>query len=725
MKKLLQSLFLLMLFVASQALAQVAQERTVTGTVTAKEDGLPLPGVSVLVKGTQVGTQTDVNGKFSIKVPASRNQLEFRFVGFTTHTLTLTSANNVSVVLNSDSKELGEVIVTGYVAQTKKEFTGASARVSGGAIADRPVQSFGQGLTGQAAGVSIVQPNGLLNNAPVIRVRGISSISLSSFPLVVVDGIPISTSNVSANSSTNNPLGDINPSDIESIDILKDAASTAVYGSRAAAGVLVITTKKGKQGQSKVTYEGWAGVTNAMRLPHLLDAQQYIDHKNMAVANAIPLNANAVPASQRDASGKSFFPNYNADGSMVNTNWLNEVYRTAISQNHNISISGASAKTSYYVSAGISDQDGFLKNNSFGRRAGRVNLTHAANDWLKLSVNMNYTNSMNKAPNSGSAPGDAFNSSGLGRIAFALSPNLAVRKADGTYNIANSTVGNGNNLVPTTWAHPTVIADLDKNSSETSRLIANLGADVKLYKGLTFRTAYSWDRGNTENIQFWNPLQGDGYSYPGLASNRADRRENWNLINTLQYNATFGGNHNLTLALVSDIQKSRTQTWGATRQGVADPFFNQFQGTYTTNVAGGNSIGQTSYTAYIATLNYNYAGKYFISGNFRRDGNSSLALANRYGNFGGASLGWTISEEDFFKNSGLEDKVSSLKFRASWGRVGNGGIPNYSSYTTYSSGLYGAVPIWLFNTAGNQEIKWETSQQTNFGLDMGFLNDRI
>ncbi|HUH34048.1 MAG TPA: carboxypeptidase-like regulatory domain-containing protein, partial [Daejeonella sp.] len=203
MKKLLPSLFLL-LFIAFQATSQVAQEKTITGTVTAREDGLPLPGVSVLVKGTKVGTQTNADGKYSLLVPAGSNQLEFRFVGYAVQTVSIGGSSTINTVLTIDSKELGEVVVTGYGAQSKKEFTGSASAVSGKEIADKPVQSFGQALTGQAAGVNIVQPNGLLNNPPVIRVRGISSISLSSFPLVVVDGIPIATGDVSANSSTNN-----------------------------------------------------------------------------------------------------------------------------------------------------------------------------------------------------------------------------------------------------------------------------------------------------------------------------------------------------------------------------------------------------------------------------------------------------------------------------------------------------------------------------------------
>jgi TonB-linked SusC/RagA family outer membrane protein len=721
MKKLLQSLFIL-LCIATSA---VAQNRTITGTVTDSQDGKPLPGVTVKIKGSQVGTITSADGKYAIAV-SGNSTLEFSYMGYVATSKTATSSS-LDVALVSSTKDLTEVVVTGYGTVQKKNFTGSVSTVKGDDLKDKPVQSFVQGLTGQAAGVSIIQPNGLLNNPPVIRVRGVSSISLSSFPLVIVDGIPFPTGDLSANSATNNPLGDINPADIESIDILKDAASTALYGSRAAAGVLVITTKKGKSGAARLTYDGWAGVSDAVRLPDLLNAQQYIDSKNTAVTNALALNPNAVTTSQRDASGKSFFQNFNADGSIVDTKWYDEVYRSAYSQNHNVTVSGGTDKTTYYVSGGLSDQDGFLKANSFKRYSGRANLTHQATDWLKLLVNMNFNNSFNASPNSGSSSGSAFNSSGLGRIATALAPNLRPFNDDGSYNVTANATGNGNNLIATTWSNPAVLIDKDVNSSESTRFLTNLSAEIKIIEGLNFKTTYSWDRSNTENIQFWNPINGDGYAFIGYAYNNTARRNNWNWINTLSYNKTFSDAHNLNLTIGSDVQKTRTINWGGVRQGLADPtFFTNYQGTFTTNVAGGNGINQIAFEAYLVSASYNYKGRYFLSGNFRRDGNSGFDEANQFGNFGGGSIGWEIGQEEFFKNSSIGAKVSSLRLRASYGKVGNGNVGSYNAYTTYGSGLYGALPLsWAFNQAGNKELKWETSKQTDVGLTVGVLENRI
>lgn len=704
-----------------------AQSRTVSGTVTDQTTGQGLPGVSVLVKGTTTGVTTRADGAYSISVPDNATTLVFRFLGYATVEHAFGNASTLNVTLATDDKVLSEVVVTGYGTTKREEFTGAAATVTGETIKDRPVQSFAQALTGQAAGVNIVQPNGVLNNAPVIRVRGINSISLSSFPLVVVDGIPISTGDVSNNASANNPLGDINPADIESIDILKDAASTSIYGSRAAAGVLIITTKKGKQGKAKVSYDAWVGSGKAARLPEMLNAQQYIDYKNEAIRNALAVNPALVAQTQRDANGVSFFPGTNPDGSATNTRWYDEIYRTSLSHNHSLAVSGGNEITSYYFSVGLTDQQGFIKANSFNRKNTRLNINHKVTDWFSLRGNVTYSNSMNAAPQTGSLPGSSFASSGLARLAVVLPPNISPRNADGSYNIsASNTIGQGNNLAAITFQNPLPIIELNNTTSETSRLISNLGADFNLFKGMTFKTTYSYDRGNTENILFYNPLHGDGFTTQGLASNQHNRRENWNWVNTLQYVTTFAEMHNLSVLVGTDAQKLTSDSWGATRQTLTDTGFDLFQAGYTTNLAAGNSLGIRAYESYLGSLNYNFASKYFFSANFRRDGNSALAFEQRWGNFGGASVGWALSEEDFFKNSSLGNAISNLKFKGSWGRVGNGNLnSDFGSFSLFGTGLYGDISTLAYSQAGNTLLSWETSDQTNIGVDFGILNNRV
>lgn len=724
MRKLLLMSFVMVLTLLQQA---YAQSKTVSGTVTDQSTSQPLPGVAVIVKGTTVGTTTGVDGTYSISVPNDANTLIFKFIGYLSIEKPVGNASTVNASLSVDNKQLQEVVVVGYNTQTKKEFTGAAASVSADEIKDRPVQSFAQALTGKAAGVNIIQPNGVLNNPPVIRIRGINSISLSSFPLIVVDGIPIATGDVSNNSSSNNPLGDINPSDIASIDILKDAASTSIYGSRAAAGVLIITTKKGTAGKVRVNYDGWIGTGEATRLPELLNAQQYTDYKNEAVKNALAVNSALVPVAQRDANGVSFFTSTNPDGSIIDTKWYDEVYRRSVSHNHNLSVSGGSEKTSYYFSVGVTDQDGFIKTNSFERKNTRLNLNHKVTDWFNLRGNVTYSNSLNTAPQTGSLPGSAFASSGLARLAFVLPPNISPRNADGSYNITTSnTIGVGANKAAITYQNPLPLLDLNKNSSESSRLISNLGADFTLFKGLTASTTYSYDKSNIENKQFWSPVHGDGFTYGGYALNQTLNRENWNWVNTLRYQTTIAENHNISLLVGNDVQKTITDGWGANRQTLTDAGFDIFQAGYTTHVAAGSVLGKRAYESYLTSLSYNYAGKYFLSGNFRRDGNSALAFEQRWGNFGGASVGWLVSEENFYKNSSVANVLSSLKFKGSWGRVGNGNLSSdFGSYSLFSTGIYGDASTLFYSQAGNQLLSWETSEQTNIGVDLGLWNNKV
>ncbi len=722
MKKLLQSLFILLCL----AHTAVAQNRTITGTVTSSPDGTPLPGATVKIRGSQTGTLTTADGKYSLAVPSSTTTLEFSYLGYALQTRAIGNSNIINVALVSDANDLTEVVVTGYGNIQRKSFTGASSTVTSEQIANKPVQSFGQGLVGQATGVSIVQPNGLLNNPPVIRVRGLSSLSLSSFPLVVVDGIPVSTSNTSANSAANNPLGDINPEDIESIDILKDAASTAIYGSRGAAGVLIINTKKGKRGETRLSYDAWAGISNAVRLPEVMNASEYIAYKNQAVKNLKQVNPTAQVAT--DADGNAFFQDFRGDGTAVDTDWNDVVYRQAFTQNHNVSLSSATEKTSYFISGGLSDQQGFLKGNNFKRYTGRANVSHQATSYLKLTMNMAYTNSFNQSPNSGSTDGGAFASSGLGRLAFALSPNLRPFNDDGSYNLnpTGGTIGNGSNLVSSTWSNPAVLIDRDRNTSETTRLIANLGAELKLAEGLILKSSFSWDRGNTENYRFWNPLSGDGFSTTGRAYNNNNRRNNRNFINTLNYNKVFGGVHNISLIAGNEAQSTRVDDWGAQRTTLSDPFYTQFQGQFINNTAAGNGIDATALASYLAIANYNYDNKYFISGNFRRDGNSGFAEAKRWGNFGGGSLGWEVTREGFFENSSLSSIISNLRIRGSYGVVGNAAVGAYNYFTTYDPTLYGENGTgFVFNRAGNVDLGWETSKQTDVGINIGFLANRF
>ncbi len=729
-KHLFNSLCFIALFVlyaAPQGWAQTPGGR-VSGTVTDSVSGEPLFNVSVIEKGTNNGVSTDDNGRFSIA--ASRNAtLVFSYLGYVRQEIPLNGKTSLNVQMSSDANQLDEIVVVGYGTQSKKEFTGSAARIAADELKEIPVQSFDQAMVGRAAGVNISVPNGVLNNAPVIRIRGINSISLSSYPLVVVDGIPITSGDVSSNGNVpNNPLADINPADIESIDVLKDAASTSIYGSRAAAGVLLITTKRGKQGVMNVNYDGWVGMTSPVRLPKLLDAQQYMDIKNESVLNSKILAGNA---DNPNVASELFFPSYNADGSLVNTNWYDHIYQTGVSHSHSLNMSGGSEKTTYFFSANTSDQEGILQKNTFKRHGIRFNIDHQVTPWLKLTGSANYTNSLNQSPNSGSRAGNAQLIVGAARMSYILAPNVPAYDPDGRPHInrdlLNGPIGNGANNVVSQYYNPIALFELAKYTAENDRLLANVGATFTLAKGLTFTTNYAVDRLKTADVTSLSPEQGSSSSTNGSVTNVSGLRNNWNFTNNLNYDIRFDQHHISALAGY-DAQVFNNNIWGVNVTQAVDPFFIDYQGTWRNIAAttGANELSERAFLSYFSRLTYDFNDRYFFTFNFRRDGNSQLGLDKKWGNFGGASAGWALSEEDFYKNSSFANFMNALKLRASWGRVGNGNLNNlYGSLELFRAGLYATSGTWNFQQAGNPMLGWETSEQTNVGLDFSLLNSRL
>jgi TonB-dependent starch-binding outer membrane protein SusC len=724
--KLLFSFFFLLV-----GFAGFAQSRTITGKITDSKTNNPVSGVTVNAVGTTVSTATDENGNFSISIGAGVRSLRFSSVGYTTETRTIGSSSVINLSFNQEAADLNEVVVVGYGTQRKKDITGNVARISGNSVKDNPVQSFDQALSGRAAGVSVTMPNGVLNNPPVIRVRGISSISLSSFPLVVIDGIPTfvggtssATGNSNGQTAPNNILADLNPADIESYEILKDAAASAIYGSRASAGVLMITTKKGKQGRSKVNYDTWYGFTKPMNLIEVLNAQEYTDIKNEGLANA------GTPANN---TTRGFYTQTDANGKLVDTRWYDHVYQTGFSQNHTISISGANDKTSYFFSSGYTDQEGMLKTNTFKRITGRMNLDHKVNNWVSIGGNFSYSNSINKAPNAGSLNGQSFNTSGLGRAALWLAPNVSPYNADGSFNINTvaNTVGQGNNKSALTGTNPAAVLAWNKFSSESDRILSNVHVAITPYKGLSFKSIFGIDYLNVLNKEFQTQLHGDGVNFGGLVANLNQRfkRENWQ--NLLSYDTKFK-NHSIGILFGNEQQFSRSEGWGADRRQPTDLFFDEFQGGYlavnpsNVNYPLSNFLGENYLTSFFGRINYNYNNKYYLSLNVRRDGFSAFGPEKKYGNFGGASAGWVLSEEAFYQKSKLPKILSFLKLRGSYGVVGNSnGLGDFAAYSLASTGLYGGQGGSFFSQAGNADLGWESSKKTDIGLEFGFLNNRI
>lgn len=718
--------FFIVFFILS-GLSVIAQQgspivnASLSGKIVDSSTKEPIAGATVQLEGVTHKVNTNKYGDFQFvtgqKLPFT---VTISFVGYKKKTITVQSSPIV-IDLDKESSKLDEVVVVGYGAQNRRSFVGSSTTIGGDRLKDSPVQSFDQALMGASSGVSVSLPNGQLNTAPVIRVRGINSISLSSSPLVVVDGIPVNTGNISGNSAANNPLADINPADIESINILKDAASTSIYGSRAAGGVLLVTTKRGKAGIPRVSYDGWVGVTNATRLPKVLNAQQYTDIKNEAIANAT-----AIDGLKRDPV---YFLSHLSDGSVVDTDWKSYVYRHGISHNHSINISGGGEKTTYFLSANAGNQDGFIVGNDFSRKGLRFNLDNEVTSWLKVSGSGSYTSSNNHSFDTGSLPGSSMTTTGSTRLALVLPPNIAAYNEDGSYNLNpnSGTLGSGANKATIPLFSPVSIFDLSRNSSGNSHFLGNVSATIKPIKSLAITTLYAFDRIDSQNEAFRSPLLGsEAYNTGGSSTNVSAVRYNQAWTNTINYSQLFATKHQFSLLAGIDIQRNNISVWGAKATQASDDFFKYYQGGWGNVVPTENVKGERIYASFFTRANYAYDDKYLLTLNFRRDGNSALAVGEKYGNFGGVGAGWVVSKETFFNTWGLHSIFDTFKFNASWGKVGNGNLVNdYGSFDLYSASLYGGASTWAINQQGNPNLSWETSTQTNLGLDFSTWNNRI
>lgn len=747
--------YMLMFFIfISTSATLFAQSRTITGKVTDEKTGIGLANANVEARsGKTVITSAD--GTFSIAVTNKTNSLTVTYVGYESQTIAIGNANSYNISLASKVQTGEEIIVVGFGTQRKKDVTSSISIIGADKIRNIPVQSFEQALQGKAAGLNITIPNGVLNNPPVLRIRGVNSISGSSFPLVVIDGVPLLTGDASTNLAANNALGSINPADIEDIQILKDAASAAIYGSRAANGVMLITTKKGKMGKPKITYDAWIGQTRAFNVFDVLRAQDYVDIKNEAIRNAnyvIP-SASLIPGLGLTvpAAGSPLFFMDNINGKTVDTRWADEVYQTGIQHSNNISVSGANAGTKYYFSANYTKQEGVLQTNTFDRKQIRMNIEQKASEWLKIGGNFNYSRSGTQSPNSGSLPGTPFSTAGGARLAFVTAPNTSPYLQDGSYNyIGNPNVvyagqnnqtlrnnfnqmGRNKNLINSGFVNPAMVRDLNVITSAADNLIGDISAEVRLFKGLTFRTQYGVNWLTTDDRTFYNSLHGDGiqtsaFTDDGRAFSILGKANTTNFQNVLNYNTTIKGNHNLAVTVGSEENTLKQDGWGASRSGLGDIFYNEFQGAFTLNDNPvGNFITENYLLSFFSRVNYNYKNKYYLSLNARRDGYSAFAEGKKWGNFGGVSAGWNISDEKFYKGR-FSDVVNKMKLRGSIGTVGNlSAVGNFSSLSTFSpSTIYGnANPSLAFSQAGNKNLTWETSNKFDLGLEVGLFNNRV
>ena len=699
-------------------------QRTITGKIT-DDKGSPVANVSIIVKGTTTGTTSKPDGTYSLTVPANAKALIFSSVDMGTEEKQIGDLAVIDVKLKAEDKTLSEVVVTGYGTARKRDASGNIATVKGSAIANKPVQSFEQALAGRATGVQITVPNGVLNTPPVFRIRGTNSISLSSYPLIIVDGIPAPTGDFSATNAAGNALASINPNDIESIDIAKDAAATAIYGSRAANGVVFITTKRGRAGKARVSYNAYVSLTQPYGLPEVMNAQQYTTYKNMAAANHPGVNSTNPAA----AGYTKFALATDANGNTINTNWSDHVYQDGFSQDHNINVSGGNDATTYYFSAGYTDQEGILQKNEFVRKNILFNVESKVNNWFTVGGKISYSNEKNLAANSsGSLNGEAFGTAGMGRIPMVTAPNVSPYNNDGSYNIENASnsnvVGRMNNSVVIGFYNPVILLDQNRQNSEANHIQTNVFLQIKPVKWLTLRTMYGLDYLYVDNETFLNPFHGDGFAATGSASSSYSKNKRWTWVNTAQFDYQFSGKHNVSVLGGTEQDRRTSEGFGLNRQTLSDPAFNIIQAGWVTPNTAGLAFGENYLLSYFGRFNYDLNKKYFVSGNIRQDEYS--AFADKASTFWGASLGWEIAKENFWETVGLSNIFSNFRIRGSYGKVGNtAGIGDYVIYSSYGSGLYGGLPTLGFNFAGNDNLQWETSTKIDVGVNFGMFKDRL
>lgn len=691
-----------------------AQQRTISGRVTAAEDGAAIPGVSVSVLGTTRGVSTDNGGNYSIGVNGTET-LVFSSVGYGRQEVQVGDRSRIDVTLVISASDLDEVVVIGYGAIEKRNLTGAQTSIAGQKLAQLPTPSFDQQLSGRAAGVQVTVPNGLLGQSPRIRIRGTNTISSGAEPLVVIDNVPVA-SNPFGGVGPANPLGDINPADIESIEILKDGAATAIFGSRAANGVILVTTKRGKVqggGAFNVNYNGYMGFNEATNRLSLLNAAQFVQIANEKLTNAgQPVQAVA-----------------STDG--ADTDWQDMILRRGAIQSHNLSLSGATERTNYLFSLGYLDNQGPVVANSQRRYTVRANLDQTLNKWLTLGTSISFSNSMFSNLNTG---GNSLsgNVAGAARLLPNVSPYLPTTDPNyarfGGYNITpdGSALGQGQNLrtIDNNFTNIAFVLANNKYRTNNNRLIGNAYAEAQVLRGLRLRSQIAADLLMQDDFQSLDPRHGDGRGINGYVYQLYRPVTLWNWQNTLSYVTTFNEVHNINAVVGAEYQKRTSKYFSGAGQGVSELFFiqqNLISGSYSTQLSDGSFI-QDAFDSYFGRINYNYAGRYFLSFSLRNDGLSSLPMANRRGTFPGGSVAWRISQEPFMKSI---TALSDLRLRASYAVVGNTNIGFFPYLGTFGAAQYGDQTGIAFGNTGNPDLKWEQSKKTNFGLDFGLLNSRV
>jgi TonB-linked SusC/RagA family outer membrane protein len=722
----MRKILFLMLGVLALCTQLLAQNRTITGRVLdAQSNGVP--NASVTVKGTTVGTVTGPEGNFSLSVPSNARTLVISSVGFGSQEVALGSSAVVNVTLSAAANSLDEIVVTGYTQRRKRDEAGAISTIRAGDIENLPVASLDRALQGRAAGVVVQSNNGIPGGAVTVRIRGYGSINAGNNPLYIVDGVQLNTNNTTTFTQSN-PLAFLNPNDIESIDVLKDAASAAIYGAAASNGVVIITTKKGRAGKTKFTLNTYRGTASALKKLDVVNSQEYYQLRTEATGNF-----NNLPANDIAVRRSVLINDYRISSALVNSwndkqidsavlatqtyDWQDAAFRNGSVQNYELGISGGNEKTTFRVSANYNQQDAIIRKVDFKRAGLNLNLSNKATDRLTITTGLNLSTFDQKGPFGGGG------GSSLGNIAFAASgilPFNPIYNSDGTYY--GMPGGSPANLSGVLNQNAVAVTELNKISQRTNQLIGNIQGEYKILDWLSFRSFYSLDYRTVTGNSWWDPRTADAANRGGLGQTSLNLNTNILTNQVLTARHDFGERHRFDAVLGYEYRRENFGSTYASADQFPSPYFTTL-GSAANPVSITQSTSQFRRQGVFSSVNYSYDGRYILGLVARYDGSSRFGENTKYGFFPGIKLGWNIDRENFMEGS---NAVSALRLRASYGANGNDQIGNFSSLGLYSSGVvYGGRAGIAYSQLANPNLTWEANNTVNLGLDFGFFRSRI
>jgi TonB-linked SusC/RagA family outer membrane protein len=721
-----------------------AQQVTVTGKVT-DNSGAPLEGATVNVKGASTHAITGKDGSFSISLPSERSLLLVSHVGYEEQQLAPGNQRLLSLTLKPNTNSLNEVVVIGYGTAKRREVTGAVTSLSGKGIEEKPISRVDQAMVGQMSGVQVRQQTGLPGQGLSIVVRGAGSITGGTEPLYVIDGFPLDVVNQSSSGGfSNNPLNNLNPGDIETIQVLKDASAAAIYGSRAANGVVMITTKRGQAGKPKIQVNVNSGVSSVMRKLDLLSADEWIAQATELanyrwVASGAGRTADQTNAQRRAILGlgvNAYNTNYMGDDrwsqpghpGLQYIDWQDQAFQDAPFQNYQVSASGGSETGRYYFSAAYLNQDGVLMNSGYKNYATRANLELNASKRLKFGLNLAPTFSVTNTP---SAEGKDNQLMKLYNMAPIVEDSAGLNSGAGKNNVYG-------------WATSSVspVAYFNNSIAETKtlRLLASIYGELQVLKGLSMRTSLNYDHQNTDTKRYTSDfVAGNITNYltaPGKSASGSfggGKKQTLVSENTFNYKGDFGRNHSFSALAGFSFSSVHNEAFTlSTAGGFANNVITTLNGaiasTAGVTVTGNTTESNNTMLSYFGRAQYSFKDRYMLQASFRRDASSRFGINSRWGTFPSLSAAWRISEESFMRRFGF---INDLKLRGSWGRSGSSNIGDYSAQATLSGANYsfgGAAPVvatGIISNAFNPDLRWETSNTINGGIDLTVLNNRI